>query len=191
MPQPATSERGKLIRMLLKPAIEADYPEVIDLLNFAFRATGPSASWNVEAGIIEGQRTNDSLLRENLANPGAQLLIHRDEANGALLGTVLLEPGIDGIWYLGLLSVRPALQKKQLGRTLLAAAEEFARERGARRIRMTVIHLRDTLIAWYERRGYTLTGETKPFPYGDNRFGKPLRDDLHFVVLQKDLVRQT
>ena len=52
---------------------------------------------------------------------------------------------------------------------------------------MTVLHVRDTLIAWYQRRGYTLTGETKPFPYDDNRFGTPLRDDLYFVVLEKHL----
>ena len=191
MPQPATSERGKLIRMFLKPAVEADYPEIIDLVNIAFRRTGPGASWNAEAGVIEGQRLNDSLLREDLANkPAAHLLIHRDEADGALLGTVWLDPANDGVWYLGLLSVRPDLQNRQLGRSLLAAAEQFAQERGAHRIRMTVMNIRATLIAWYERRGYTLTGETKPFPYDDQRFGKPLRDDLHFLVLQKDLVRQ-
>jgi GNAT superfamily N-acetyltransferase len=177
--------------MLLKHAVEADYPEIIDLVNIAFRRTGPGASWNVEAGVIEGQRLNDSLLREDLATkPAAHLLIYRDEANGTLLGTVLLDPGKEGIWYLGLLSVRPDLQKRQLGRTLLAAAENFAQERGAHRIRMTVLNVRNTLITWYERRGYTLTRETQPFPYDDERFGRPLRDDLHFVVLQKDLVRQ-
>jgi hypothetical protein len=52
---------------------------------------------------------------------------------------------------------------------------------------MTVVHLRDALIAWYERRGYILTGEVEPFPYGDERFGRPLRDDLHFVVLEKEI----
>jgi hypothetical protein len=52
---------------------------------------------------------------------------------------------------------------------------------------MTVIFLRTTLIAWYERRGYRLTGEIEPFPYGDERHGRPLRDDLHFVVLEKHL----
>jgi len=178
--------------MLLKPAVEADYPEIIDLVNIAFRRTGPGASWNAEAGVIEGQRLNDSLLREDLATkPAAHLLIHRDEADGALLGTVWLDPADNGIWYLGLLSVKPDLQNRQLGRSLLAAAEQFAQERGAHRICMTVMNIRATLIAWYERRGYMLTGETKPFPYDDQRFGKPLRDDLHFVVLQKDLVRQT
>lgn len=66
---------------------------------------------------------------------------------------------------------------------LLAAAERWARERGAARVRMTVVNVRDTLIAWYLRRGYAPTGETAPFPYGDERFGTPLRDDLAFVVL--------
>jgi GNAT superfamily N-acetyltransferase len=173
--------------MSLNAAIEADYAEIIDLVNLAFRGSGASASWNIEAGIIEGQRLNESLLREDLAaKPAAHLLIHRDEMNGALLGTVWLDPGKNGVWGLGLLTVRPDLQNRQLGRTLLTAAEDFAKERGAHRIRMTVVNVRKTLIAWYERRGYTLTGETKPFPYGDERFGRPLRDDLHFVVLQKD-----
>jgi GNAT superfamily N-acetyltransferase len=174
--------------MLLNAAVEADYAEIIDLVNLAFRGSGDSASWNIEAGIIEGQRLNESLLREDLAaKPAAHLLIHRDETNGTLLGTVWLDPGKDGVWGLGLLTVRPDLQNKQLGRALLKAAEDFARERGARRICMTVVNVRSTLIAWYERRGYVLTGETKRFPYGDERFGRPLRDDLQFVVLQKDI----
>jgi ribosomal protein S18 acetylase RimI-like enzyme len=104
-----------------------------------------------------------------------------------LLGTVWLEPKEDGVWYLGLLTIRPDLQKRQMGRALLAAAEGFAKERGAHRIRMSVVNVRTTLIAWYERRGYILTGKTKPFPYDDERFGRPLRDDLHFVLLEKNI----
>jgi GNAT superfamily N-acetyltransferase len=114
-------------------------------------------------------------------------LTYRDDAERPLLGTVWLEPRQNDVWYLGLLTVRPDLQKRQLGRNLLAAAEEFARERGARRIRMGVVHVRETLIAWYQRRRYALTGETELFPYHDERFGRPLRDDLHFVVLEKAL----
>ncbi|HEX3892933.1 MAG TPA: GNAT family N-acetyltransferase [Terracidiphilus sp.] len=174
--------------MLLEPACAADYPSIIDLINIAFRGKGETASWNIEAGIIEGQRMNESLLREDLAtNPQAHLLIHRDAEDGSVQGTVWLDPKEDGAWYLGLLTVRPALQNRQQGRALLTAAEEFARERGARRMRMTVLHVRDTLLAWYERRGYTRTGETKAFPYDDTRFGTPLRDDLYFVVLEKTL----
>jgi len=175
--------------MVLTSAIEADFTEIIDLVNLAYRGTGPSASWNIE-NFIEGQRLNESLLREELAaKPEGHLLTYKDEPEGPILGTVLLDPKRDGVWYLGLLTVRPDLQKRQLGRTLLAAAEDFARQRGARRIQMTVVNVRDILIAWYERRGYILTKETRPFPYGDERFGKPLRDDLYFVVLEKTFNR--
>jgi GNAT superfamily N-acetyltransferase len=174
--------------MFLHPAVEADYAGIVDLANLAYRGSGSTASWNIETGIIEGQRLNESLLREDLAaKPEAQLLTYRDDADGALLGTVWLEERKDGVWNLGLLTIRPDLQNRQLGRALLAAAEDFAKERGGRRVRMTVVNVRDALIAWYERRGYALTVETQPFPYGDERYGKPLRDDLHFVVLEKDI----
>ena len=174
--------------MLLHPAVEADYAAIVDLANLAFRGSGAKASWNTEAVFIEGQRLNESVLREDLAaKPEAQVLTYRDEADGALLGTVWLDERKDGVWNLGLLTIRPDVQNRQLGRGLLAAAEDFARARGGRRIRMTVVSVRDRLIAWYERRGYRLTGETQPFPYGDERYGRPLRDDLHFVVLEKNI----
>lgn len=173
--------------MLLSAAVETDYAAIIDLANLAYRGTGPGASWNIE-DFIEGQRLNESLLREELAaKPHAHLLTYRDAADGPLLGTVWLDPGKDGVWYLGLLTIRPDMQKRKLGRALLAAAEDFAKQRAAHRIQMTVVNVRNILIAWYQRRGYTLTEETRPFPYGDDRFGRPLRDDMYFVVLQKDI----
>jgi ribosomal protein S18 acetylase RimI-like enzyme len=173
--------------MQLNPALESDFPAIIDLANLAYRGTGANSSWNIE-NFIEGQRINDSLLREELAaKPNAHLLTYRDDPNSPILGTVLLDPQQNGVWYLGLFTIHPHLQKQKLGRTLLSAAEDFAKERGARRIQMTVVNVRDVLIAWYQRRGYTLNGETRPFPYGDDRFGKPTRDDLHFVVLQKNI----
>jgi len=103
------------------------------------------------------------------------------------LGTVWLEPKDSYTWYLGLLTVQPDQQAQGLGKTILAAAEDFVRAHGGSRIRMTVLHVRETLIAWYERRGYALTGETEPWHYDDQRFGIPLRDDLYFVVMEKSL----
>jgi GNAT superfamily N-acetyltransferase len=177
-----------MLWMLLIPAVEADYAEIVELANWAYRGTGATASWNMEDGILEGQRLNESLIREDLAaRPRGYLLTHREEAGGVLMGTAWLDPRADGVWYLGLFMVRPDRQNKQLGSRLLEAAERFALDRGGRKIRMTVLHVRSTLIAWYERRGYAPTGETEPFPYGDDRFGRPLRDDLHFRVLEKDI----
>jgi len=175
--------------MLLEPATEADYPEIIQLVNAAYRGSGDDSvqSWNQEVGILEGNRTDDSLLREEASAPGAHLLIHRDPQDRSILGSVLLLPAEGSSWYLGMFTVRPALQNRQLGRALLTAAEDFARAHGALSIRMGVLNVRIPLIAWYERRGFTRTGEVEPFPYGDARFGKPLRSDLEFVVLRKPL----
>jgi GNAT superfamily N-acetyltransferase len=98
-----------------------------------------------------------------------------------------MEPEQNGVWYLGLLALPPREQNAGLGRKLLEAAENWAKVRGATEIRMSVVNLRVALIEWYKRRGYELTGETKPFPYGDNRYGVPTHDDLHFVILKRQL----
>ncbi|MGA0600818.1 GNAT family N-acetyltransferase [Caulobacter sp. KR2-114] len=174
--------------MILTPALESDLDDVAALVNSAYRGDGAKAGWTHEADYIAGQRTDAATLRADLAaNPEAMLLIHREVADGPLLACVWLEPAEAGVWYLGMLTVRPDLQDRRLGRELLEAAEAYAAGQGARRIRMTVVQVRDTLIAWYQRRGYALTGETRPFPYEDHRFGAPRRDDLAFVVLEKTL----
>jgi GNAT superfamily N-acetyltransferase len=85
------------------------------------------------------------------------------------------------------LATDPTRQNSGLGKALLSAAEQWVRDRGGKRIRMHAVNVRDALIAWYLRRGDHKTGETEPFPCGDDRFGAPLRDDLRFLVLEKDL----
>ena len=172
--------------MFLKSAVETDYADVVALANLAYRGTGDTSSWNVESGILEGDRLTEKLLREDLANPGVVLLIWKDDA-GVLMGTVLLRPKGDGIWYLGLLTVRPDGQNKGAGKELLVAAEVFVKTQGGKRIQMTVLHVRETLLGWYQRRGYQETGVTEAYPYGDERFGKPLMEGLYFVVLEKAL----
>lgn len=175
--------------MILRKAVEADYDEVIDLANLAYRGReGAAASWNVEKGIVGGQRLDESLLREELsAKPNGALLVYRDDFDGPLLGTAWLNPESADVWSMGLLTVRPELQNQQLGRRLLAVSEEYARDRGAKRMRIGVLHVRDTLIAWYERRGYQATGETEPFPSDDSRVGTPLRENLHFIIMEKEI----
>lgn len=175
--------------MQLDPAASADLPAVADLINAAYRGD-PSGrtGWTHEADHIEGLRTWPEALAADLAaHPGAVLLVLRDGPDAPIQGCVWLKPLGGDAWYLGLLSIRPELQDRKLGRVLLAGAEAWARAQGARRIRMWVVNIRDTLIAWYERQGYALTGETEPFPYEDQRFGRPRREDLEFVVLEKAL----
>ena len=94
--------------------------------------------------------------------------------------------------YFGMFAVDPDQQNGGLGKAVLAEAERIAREQWqCHAMRMTVIEQRAELIAWYERRGYRRTGECQPFPYGDERFGIPRRDDLRFEVLVKDFAGVT
>lgn len=176
--------------MIFAPAAESEFPAIVALVNSAYRGQGAQAGWTTEAGYIDGQRIDLDSLKDDLgAAPQAVLLTLRDEAAGPLLGCVWLEPETDTpgeeAWYLGMLTIRPDQQDRKLGAALLAHGEAYARDHGARRVRLTVVHLRDTLIAWYQRRGYALTGERKPFPVGE-RFGRPQRA-LEFVVLEKRL----
>ncbi len=173
---------------LLATVTADDVPRLVAFINRAYRGSGTLADWSTEAGYISGSRTTEALLREDLAaKPDACFLKWEEE--GSLRGCVWLEPLGDGVWYLGSLAVDPGLQNGGRGKILLAEAERWVRGRGGRRIRMTVINIRDVLIAWYVRRGYVETGQTEPFPYGDDRYGVPQRDDLSFVVLEKALDR--
>lgn len=155
------------------------------LVQSAFRGDASRVGWTTEADLLDGQRTDEAMLGEIVAGPSGDILIAED--GGGVLACCRLERRKDGTAYLGMLSVRPSLQARGIGRALMHEGELRAVALGAERIRMTVIRHRSELIAWYERLGYGLTGETQPFPYGDERFGVPRVSDLEFVVLEKPL----
>jgi ribosomal protein S18 acetylase RimI-like enzyme len=174
--------------LTVERATDADIEALAALVNSCYRGEDSRSGWTTEADFLDGQRTDAAMLRAELAErPGALMLVMRDAPAPEPIGTVWLEPRAGGTWYLGMLSVRPDMQARQLGRRLLAEGERYARERGATRMRISVFPMRDTLTAWYERRGFRATGEELPFPYGDERHGIPRRDDLRFVVLEKPL----
>ncbi|MBB5343467.1 ribosomal protein S18 acetylase RimI-like enzyme [Edaphobacter lichenicola] len=177
------------MKMIFVPATSADVDELVTFVNNAYRGKSSEAGWASEAKVIGGQRIDSTILAETFANGNATILLMRDHDKAPLAGCVSLEPTDDPlVWYLSMLAIDPQRQADGLGRTLLSYAEDYVKARGAQRVRITVIWLRHSLIEWYERRGYRRTGKTEPFPYGDQRFGMPLRDDLHFEVFEKTLV---
>ena len=171
--------------MHLQPATADDLPPLHALVESAYRGTSARRGWSHEADLLEGQRTDMAALAAMLDDPKQHLLVFRD--NDRLRACVALTDKGAGLAYLGMLTVDPQQQAAGLGRLILAAAEDHAAAFGARQVEMTVIAQRAELIAWYQRRGYALTGEQRPFPHGDPRFGLPTRDDLVFVVLEKTL----
>jgi GNAT superfamily N-acetyltransferase len=164
-----------------------DVPAAVDLVESAYRGERSRAGWTTEAAMLEGQRTDAAELTAIVSSSKRELVLAID-AQGELIGCCGLEERGDGVAHFGPFAVRPRLQGGGVGKLLLAEAERVARDVWAcHTLEMTVIAQRDDLIAWYLRRGYVLTGETLPFPYGDERFGLPLRDDLRFVMLAKRL----
>ncbi|MFD7922131.1 GNAT family N-acetyltransferase [Streptomyces sp. NPDC059740] len=166
-------------------ATEEDVAELVGLVESAYRGDASRAGWTTEADLLGGQRTDAAAVAEVLRSAEGAVLVA--EREGEAVACCHVEHRGDHT-YFGMFAVRPTLQGAGVGRLVLGEAERTARERwGATEMRMTVIRQREELIAWYERRGYRRTGIMSPFPYGDERFGVPHRDDLEFETLVKTL----
>ncbi len=192
-----------------RAATPADIDALVALVESAYRGDASRVGWTTEADLLDGRRTG----ADDIA-----ACIERERSILLVLERVMAERMVDGhksellacahlavehadehhhdkqpaAGYFGMFSVRPQLQGSGLGKLMLAEAERIMRDDWQLPLmRMTVIDVRDELIAFYERRGYRRTGIHKPFPYGDERFGIPRRDDLRFEVLEKALSRET
>ncbi len=168
-----------------RAATEADIDAIVALVTSAYRGESSRAGWTTEADLLDGARIDPEVLRADIARDDSRVVLA--ERDGALLACAHV--AIDGdAGYFGMFSVVPGLQGGGIGKQVLAECERIVRDDWRLpAMRMTVIDVRDELIAFYQRRGYRRTGITKPFPYGDARFGEPKRDDLRFEVLEKTL----
>jgi ribosomal protein S18 acetylase RimI-like enzyme len=163
-------------------AEEKDIPSLVALMDNAYRGEGSKQGWTSEADLFIGNRRTDEATVTKLINkPGAVFLKHLNE-EAVIDGCVFLDKKAAKI-YLGMFSVSPSAQGKGIGKKLLAAAEEYAKEQSCSSIYMTVITVREDLIAWYGKYGYQKTGRVLPFPV-DERYGIPTQP-LEMLVLGK------
>ncbi len=170
-------------------AMPLDIQAVVGLVQSAYRGEASRVGWTTEADILDGQRIDPEGVARMIDKPDSRVLLAED--GDTLLACCHIERQAD-TGYFGMFAVSPSAQGSGLGRTMLAEAERIVREDWDCPVMgMTVIDLRDDLMAWYERRGYRRTGEHAPFPYGDERFGIPKRDDLRFEWLRKTLDGET
>lgn len=161
----------------------ADAPALDKLVNSAYRGESSRQGWTTEADLLSGTRTDVNAIIQLIGHPDTIVLKY--EENGELLGCVELR-NENGKLYLGMLSVKPHLQGKGIGKQLLKAAEAEAAISKCTSIFMTVISVRKELIDWYVRHGYSDTGQRKPFAFNDPSFGV-VKQPLEFVVLEKPL----
>ena len=163
----------------IRIATPGDIAALHPVIERAYRGESARTGWTHEADMLEGERTDAAALHAIITDPAQHLLIA--ERDGVAIGCVQISDKGEGTGYLGLLCIDPQLQAGGLGRQLIAAAEQgAARAFGATRMEMTVIDRRAELIAYYERRGYCVTGEKRDFPL-------PMDPPLFFDVLVKPL----
>ncbi len=153
-------------------------------VNAAYRGDSSRKGWTTEADLLDGQRVDADMVKDMISENGQIVLLayQKDE----LVGCVALQ-ACAPTCHLGMLTVKPSLQNRGIGAQLLLEAEKYGRTKNCGEITMDVIAVRSELIDWYFRKGYKLTGEKRPFPYHDRRFGIPLRENLEFLLLSKNL----
>jgi ribosomal protein S18 acetylase RimI-like enzyme len=166
----------------IREAQERDIEAIADLVNRTYRGKTSRVGWTHEADILSGQRIDAKMVRSKLGDPACTMLVA--EERGVVIGCVEVADQGEAA-YIGLLTVEPGRQGGGLGRRLAEAAEALGRSRGFRTAKMTVIAVREELIAWYERLGYRRTGAREPFPVDEPRVGRPLKADLEFIVPEK------
>jgi len=160
-----------------------DVGKIVALVESAYRGDASRNGWTTEADLLSGQRTDNDEVNRLVAESSSYILLCEEQVK--LLGSVHLVNHSESA-YLGMFAVNPHQQSKGIGSLLLAEAEKYVFQQWrCLSLKMSVISLREDLIAWYQRRGYAVTGETLAFPYGDERYGIPRRDDLEFCVLEK------
>lgn len=167
----------------IAPATVLDVADIMHLVNNAYRGETAKKGWTHEANLLDGIRTDAQSLTDLFSDKKA-ILLKSIHAAHQLVGCVYLK-GIEDKLYLGMLTVKPTLQGRGIGKQLLHAAEAYAKDMNYKAIVMTVISVRHELIDWYQRHGYTPTGQTEPFP-DDPRLGIP-KQPLEFIVMQKVL----
>ena len=166
---------------MITKAILEDIPALTLLINSAYRGETSKKGWTTEAHLLEGKRTDDEEMTEILLNPKNTILKYTE--NDQIIGSVLLVEKEHQL-YLGMLTVSPELQNSGIGKKMLAEAENQAKALGLSSIVMTVISVREELIAWYKRHGYVDTGEREAFP--ESEIHVTISDvPLEFIYLEK------
>ncbi|MDL2142234.1 GNAT family N-acetyltransferase [Flavobacterium tructae] len=166
--------------MITKASLQ-DISALTVLINSAYRGETSKKGWTTEANLLEGKRTDEQEMTEIFLDPKNTILKYTEKDH--IIGSVLLvEKGHQ--LYLGMLTVSPELQNSGIGKKMLAEAENHAKALGLSSIIMTVISVREELIAWYKRHGYVDTGEREAFPVSEIHVTIS-EEPLEFIYLEK------
>lgn len=178
--------KHKEVNLIFRQAEPKDINAIIQLVESAYRGDSSRQGWTTEADLLDGGRTFVEEVSGIIAAADNKIILVEEAEK--LLASVHIKKLSNNKSYLGMFAVAPAEQNRGIGKALLNYVEKVvANEWQCSEMEMTVIRQRRELIHWYVKRGYRVTGETRAFPYGDERYGIPRRVDLVLEVLVKEL----
>ena len=156
-------------------------PVLVELINSAYRQQEGN-SWTSELGIVSGDRIASHQIEKSLAQDNFKLFVV--ESNGQFVACIGLTFGSVDV-EIGTFCIAPQFQNRGVGRQVLDFAEQYVIEKhtSIKFLVMWVLSVRHELIAYYERRGYVLTGAVDEYPL-DADVGIP-QVDLHLVEMKK------
>ena len=164
----------------------SDASAIADLINSAYRGESSRAGWTTEADLIEGMRTTTQEVAAIIQRENAFILI------GVLKDQIIATIGCEkheNTAKLGMIAVKPTMQNKGYGKEMIQAAEAMTlRQWRVAGFYMSVITLRESLIAFYERLGYERTGNLEDFPT-ESPLWQVKVNNLKFEYLVKVLKR--
>lgn len=150
-----------LAPLSFRKATEKDIPELDRFINSAYRGESARAGWTNESDLVDGLRTTPTALKAIISQSQEEFLLAYSQ--NELVASVYLRNEERSLFF-GMIAVMPSKQGQGIGSKVLMEIDRIARERGKGSVRMDVIHLRAELIAYYVRKGFSLTGASEEFP---------------------------
>lgn len=149
-----------------------DVAQLVELINLAYRAQS-DRSWTTEKAFVDGTRITKEQLSRDLNQSNFELLVGENE-QGFLVGCIGLTFDNRAV-EIGTFAIDPTIQNLGYGREILNYVEAYVAQSclEVRDLIMYVLDVRSELIAYYQRRGYQITGHTEPYPVNAN-VGQPL-----------------
>lgn len=142
-------------------AIQSDTPVLFSLINSAYRGDSARSGWTNEADLVGGLRVTEEEISSIISTPDQSFLLalYGEEIVGCVHLKFIL-----GEVQINMLTIHPEKQNQKIGASLFSEIERLARLSAKSAMTLSVIHVRKELIAYYERKGFVLTGQSEPFP---------------------------
>ena len=139
-------------------------------------------SWTTEKAFVDGTRITNKQLSEDLSRSNFKLFVGENE-QGLLVACIGLSFNHNSV-EIGTFAIDSSVQNLGYGKQMLNYVAQSCSE--VRDLIMYVLDVRSELIAYYQRRGYQITGHTAPYPVNAN-VGQPLVP-IQLIEMKKAII---